>query len=55
MASSKKKVVKLNEVSLESSQKEELPMVELSRNENKLFDEDDDIGTPTVPELSIAS
>ena len=49
MAPSKKKVVKPKEVSLESSPKDELPKVELPKDENKLFDEDNDIGTSPLP------
>ena len=55
MAPSKKKVAKPKEVSLESPPKDELPKGELPNDENKLFDEDDDIGTSTLPGLSIAS
>ena len=30
-------------------------MVELSNDERKLFDEDDDVGTSTIPDLSLPS
>ena len=37
---------------MDPSLKEETPIVELPNNENKLFDEDDDVGTSTIPDLS---
>ena len=55
MAPSKKKVAKPKEVSLESPPKTELPNAELPKDENKLFDEDDELGTSSRPDLSIAS
>ena len=55
MAPSKKKAAKPKEISLEACPKDELPKVELPKDENKLIDEDDDVGTSSVPELSIAS
>ena len=53
MTPSKKKLLKPKEVTLDPSLKEETPTVELPNNENKLFDEDDDIGTSTIPHLSL--
>ena len=55
MAPSKKMKVKPKELSLESPPKDKLPKIELLKDENKLFCEDDNIGTSTVPALSIAS
>ena len=55
MSPSKKKLVKPKEVSLDSPPKEEPPNVELPNDENKLFDVDDDVGTSTLPDLSVAS
>ena len=59
MSPSKKKVAKPTEVSLVSSPKvelkDELPKDELPKDENKLFDEDDNIGTSTLSGLSITS
>ena len=52
MAPSKKKLVKPKEVSLESPPKTELPKVELPKDESKLFDEDDELGTSTIPDLA---
>ena len=52
MKSSKKKLLKPKEVSLDPSIKVETPIVELPNDENKLFDEDDDVGTSTIPDLS---
>ena len=40
---------------MESSLKEETPIVELENDENKLFDEGDDVGTSTIPDLSLPS
>ena len=48
-------MAKPKEVSLETPPKTELPKVELPKNENKLLDEDDELGTSTVPDLSVAS
>ena len=55
MSPSKKKLLKPKEVSLDSSLKEETPIVELPSNEKKLFDVDDDVGTYTNPVLSLPS
>ena len=55
MSPSKKKAANPKEVSLEETPKTEVPKVELPNNDNKLFDEDDDLGTSTIPDLSIAS
>ena len=55
MKSSKKKLLKPKEVSLDPSIKVETPIVELPNDENKLFDEDDDVGTSTIPDLSLPS
>ena len=52
MPPSKKKLLKPKEVSLESSLKEEAPNTELP---NKLLDVDDDVGTSTIPDLSLPS
>ena len=35
--------------------KVEAPIVELPNDENKLFDEEDDAGTSTIPDLSLPS
>ena len=55
MSPSKKKLLKHKEVSLDPSLKEETPILELPNKENKLFDEDDDVGTSTIPDLSLPS
>ena len=55
MTPSKKKLLKPTEVSLDPSIKVETPIVELPNDENKLFDEEDDVGTSTIPDLSIPS
>ena len=55
MPPSKNKLLKPKEVSLDPSLKEETPIVELPNNENKLFDEGDDVGTSTIPDLSLPS
>ena len=52
MTPSKKKLLKPKEVSLDPSLKVETPIVEHPNDENKLFDEDDDVGTSTIPDLS---
>ena len=52
MPPSKKKLLKLKEVSLDSPPKEETPNIELPNDENILFDVDDDIGTSTIADLS---
>ena len=53
MTPSKKKLLKPKEVSLEPSLKVATPIVELSNNKNKLFDENDDVGTFTITDLSL--
>ena len=55
MSSSKKNLLKPKEVSLDSSLKEETPNIELPNDENQLFDVDDDVGTSTIPDLSVPS
>ena len=40
---------------LDSSIKVETPTIELPNDENKLFDEEDDVGTSTIPDLSLPS
>ena len=35
--------------------KVETPIIELPNDENKLFDEEDDVGTSTIPDLSLPS
>ena len=52
MPPSKKKLLKLKEVSLDSPPKEETPNIELPNDENILFDVDEDIGTSTIADLS---
>ena len=49
------KLHKPKEVPLESSLKDEAPNIEVPNNENKLFDVDDDVGTSTIPILSVPS
>ena len=49
------KAVLPKEVSLEAPPKTELPKLELPRNENKLFDEGDEMVTSTIPDFSVAS
>ena len=44
---------KLKEVSLDPFLKEETPIVELPNDENKLFDQDDEVGSSTTPDLSL--
>ena len=34
---------------------QEIPIVELPNDENKLFDDDDDVGTSTIPDISLQS
>ena len=46
MLPSKKKLLK---------PKEDSPNIELPKDENKLFDVDDDVGTSTIPDLSVPS
>ena len=55
MTPSNKKLLKPKEVSLDPSLKEKTPIVELTNNENKLFDVDDDVGTSTITDLSLPS
>ena len=55
MTPSKKKILKPKEVSLDPSIKLETPTVELPNNENKLFDEDDDVGISTITDHSLPS
>ena len=52
MPPSKKKLLKSEEVSLDSHPKEETSNIELPNDENKLFDVDDDIRTSTIADLS---
>ena len=53
MRPSKKKPPNPKEVSLDPSIKMETPIIELPNNENKLFDEEDDVGTSTILDLSL--
>ena len=55
MTPSEKKSLKPKEVSLDPSIKEKTPIIELPNDENKLFDEEDDVGTSTIPDLSLPS
>ena len=55
MTPSKKKRLKPKEVSSGPSIKVGPPIVELPNDENKLFDEEDDVGTSTIPDLSLPS
>ena len=41
------------EVSLVTYNKDNTPILELPNDENKLFDEGDDIGNSTIPDLSL--
>ena len=52
MTPSKKKSLRPKEVSFDPSLKVETPTIELP---NKLFDEEDDVGTSTIPDLSLPS
>ena len=52
MTPPKKKLLKRKEVSLDPSLKVETTTVELPNDENKLFDEGDDVGTFPIPDLS---
>ena len=45
------KNIKPKEVSLDSATKDELPIVDLPNDENKLFDVDDDMVASTIPDL----
>ena len=40
---------------MDPSIKVETQIIELPHDENKLFDEEDDLGTPTIPDLSLTS
>ena len=40
---------------MDSPLKEQTPNIELPNDENKLFDVDDDVGTSTIPDLSVPS
>ena len=40
---------------MDPSIKVETPIAELPNDENKLFDEEDDVGTYTIPDLSLPS
>ena len=51
----KKKLLKPKEVSLGPSLTVETPIVELPNDENKLYDEEDDVRTSTIPDLSLPS
>ena len=55
MSPSKKKLLKPKDAFLDSSLKEETPIVELPNDENKLFDVDDDLGRSTIPDLLLPS
>ena len=55
MTPSKRKLLKPKVVSLDRSLKVETPTVDLPNDENKLFDEDDDVGTSNIPDLSLPS
>ena len=48
-------MLKPKEVYFDSPLKEETPNIELPKNENKLFDVDDNVGTSTIPDLSVPS
>ena len=53
MTPSKKKLLKIKKVSLDPSIKVETPIIELPNDEDKLFDEEDDVGTLTIADLSL--
>ena len=53
MTPPKKKSLRPKEVSLDPFIKVETPIIELPNNENKLFIEEDDVGTSTIPDLSL--
>ena len=40
---------------MDSPPKEEIPIIGLPNDENKLFDVDDDVGTSTIADLSVLS
>ena len=51
MLPSKKKAAKPKEVSLEMPPKDEFTKSTLTKDENKLFDEDDELVTSTIPDF----
>ena len=53
MSPSKKKVAKPKEGSLEATPQAVTPKIELPNDENKLFDEEDDQATSSMPDLSM--
>ena len=55
MTPSNKKSLKPKEVSLDPFIKVETPIIELQNDENKLSDEEDDVGASTIPDLSLPS
>ena len=55
MRPSKKNLLKPKEASLDPSIKVETHIIELPKDENKLFDEEDDVGASIVPDLSLPS
>ena len=55
MTASEEKLLKPKEVSLDPSLEVEPHTVELPNDEDKLFDEDDDVGSSTIPDLSLTS
>ena len=55
MSPTKRKTLKPKEVCLETHNQDNPPTVELSNDENKLFDEVDDDGNSTVPDQSLPS
>ena len=55
MTPSKRRSLKPKEVSLDPSIKVETPIIDLPKDENKLFDEEDDVGTSTIPDDSLPS
>ena len=50
-----KKLLKPKEISLDPSIKVETSIIELPNDENKLFDEEDDVGTSTIPDVFLPS
>ena len=55
MTPSKKKVLKPKQVSLDPCIKAETATIRHPNDENKLFDEEDDVGTSAIPNLSLPS
>ena len=55
MTPSKKKLIKPKDVSLDPSIKVETPIFELPNDENKPCNEEYDVGTSTIPDLSLCS